>query len=385
MTISENKTECCGCGACAAVCPADCIVMVRDDAGFLYPEIDASRCVDCGKCKRVCPVLEWKNKKNEPVEYDTFAAYSLLEDVRMNSSSGGLFAELAKEIISSGGAVYGSVYENVSSVRCVRAVDEAGTVAMRGAKYVESDMSDVFLQVKSDLKSGKNVLFGGTPCQTAALKSFVGEHGDRLFTVGCVCNSVASPRVLAEYVAEIERRKQKKAVSLTFRDKSTGWAGYASSFSVTFDDGEIYRESDGECLFKTAFVNRVITRPVCSVCPFRKYERAADLTLGDFWEIEKTYPNFYEPTGTSLVIVSGEKGAELLARISDSVVLNKAELSVAVRNNPSFCIQTPPHVSRSMFWAEFGKRGVTELIRDCFAPSLKNRIKRQFYAKTEKK
>ena len=178
------------------------------------------------------------------------------------------------------------------------------------------------------------------------------------------------------HISDIEARKKKRAVAVTFRDKSTGWLNYASAFAVTLEDGEIYREKGGECLFKTALVNRIITRPICSVCPFRKYERAADITLGDFWGIEKTYPELCEPTGTSLAIVSTKKGAAALSSLSGKIELHGVELEKALTENPAFCRQYAPHPSRDMFWTERGKKNTTAVMRDCLSPSFTDRLKR---------
>ena len=376
MINISDKEKCCGCGACAASCPVKCIEMTRDGQGFFYPAADAARCTGCGKCDSVCPVPIWDEKENKPLFPDAFAAYSKNPENRMQSSSGGLFGEIADMVLSDGGIVFGAVYDGVSSVRHTAAVSEDGIAPMRGSKYVESDLRGVFGQVLNELDNGKEVLFSGTPCQIAGLKAFLGREYERLFCLSFICNSVASPAVLGEYISDIEARKKKRAVAVTFRDKSTGWLNYASSFAVTLEDGEIYREKGGECLFKTALVNRIITRPICSVCPFRKYERAADITLGDFWGIEKIYPELCEPTGTSLAIVSTKKGAAALSSLSGKIELHGVELEKALTENPAFCRQYAPHPSRDMFWAKHGKKNTTAVMRDCLSPSFKDRLKR---------
>ena len=358
--------------------------MTRDSQGFFYPEADSARCISCGKCDSVCPVPIWNEKENNPLALEAFSAFSVDNEKRMKSSSGGLFGEIADVILSNGGIVFGAVFDGVSSVRHASAGTEDGIARMRGSKYVESDIRGIFEQVRIELETGKQVLFSGTPCQTAGLKSFLCRDYENLFCVSFICNSVASPKVLAEYITDIETREKKHAVSVSFRDKSTGWLNYSSSFAVTFEDGEVYREG-GDCLFKTALVNRVITRPVCSVCPFRKYERAADITLGDFWGVEKTYPDFCEPTGTTLAIVSTEKGMQMLPALGSKIEKHKVDLEKALTENPSFCRQSAPHPSRGMFWQERDKKSTTESLRECFDESFAGKVKRHLMSVFKKK
>lgn len=383
MIKITDKTQCCGCGACSGICPTGCIEMRRDEKGFFYPAVNGDKCLDCGKCEKVCPVPVWRQRENTPARLVTYAAAAKNEEIKMNSSSGGIFSLLAESVVQDGGVVFGAVFESPDSVIHAAAASEEEIAPMRGAKYIESDLKNTFSEIKELLKNGRKVLFSGTPCQTAGLKSFLGKDCDSLFCVSFICNSVASSFVFRDYLKETEKRAGKRAVKVNFRDKTTGWLNYASSFSVEFGDGSIHREQGSADLFKSALVNRIITRPICSDCPFRKYERAADITLGDFWGIEKTYPELSDNNGVSLAVVHTEKGSELLSRIGEKAELHEVDITKAVEYNPAFYIQTPPHRSRNMFWANYGKMSVCENLSACFDSGIKNRLKRFVYSRKD--
>ncbi len=379
MIKITDKTKCCGCGACKEVCPTNAISIIPDKYGFVYPVADTSKCVNCKKCDSVCPMPVWSEKQNKPLPLVSFAAAVNDENIKLHSSSGGLFSALGLDIINDGGVVFGAVFDGLYTVRHTKASDKDEILPMCGSKYVQCTPSDIFTQVKTELLTGKKVMFTGTPCQCAALKSFLDKNYDNLLTVDFVCNSVPSSLILRKYLECVSGGRIIKSVN--FRDKQAAENGNLYAFTVTFSDGTLYTEQQDKSRYMNALLGKIITRASCSDCVFRKYERASDITFGDFWGIEKTYPEFYDRNGTSLVVASTEKGENMLNKISDKITLNKTDFETSIKNNPAFNIQSSAHISRNMFLAEFDKKEITANLSDCFNPSVKFRLKRQYYSK----
>lgn len=223
MIKIKNKAACCGCKACAAVCPKKCIKMVTDREGFWYPEVDQSACINCGKCERVCPVLNRKKRQPRKFGRKAYAAINTDPEIRFQSSSGGIFTAIAEAIIDRGGVVFGAAFDKEFAVRQVFAETKEDLAAFRGSKYVQSDMGDAYSSVLRFLQSGRIVLFSGTPCQIGALKSFLGKEYPNLITVDLICHGVPSPMVWEKYVRHrrsLDSDSQLRTVQ--FRDKERG-------------------------------------------------------------------------------------------------------------------------------------------------------------------
>lgn len=199
MIHITDKRDCCGCNSCVQRCPKSCIRMREDDEGFLYPEVDESVCIDCGLCEKVCPVIH-QARENRPIV--VCAAKNKSEEIRYQSSSGGVFTALANEIIREGGVVFGAGFDENWEVKhdCTETVE--GLSAFRGSKYVQSRIGDSFKKAEQFLKIGRTVLFSGTPCQIAGLKRFLRKEYDNLLTVDFICHGVPSPGVWREYLKE---------------------------------------------------------------------------------------------------------------------------------------------------------------------------------------
>lgn len=328
-----EKNHCTGCTACASVCPKGCITMAADEDGFLFPVVDAEKCVSCGLCEKVCPIITPLEKPtNEPVAY---AAYSRDEAMRLSSSSGGVFTELAKAVLNDGGAVFGAAYNEAFEVVHICAENETDLARLRGAKYAQSDLGDSFRDVKRRLEQGQKVLFSGTPCQVGGLKAFLRKDYENLLTVDFVCHSVPSPMAWREYVKYRARQdnggEMPRAINL--RDKRTGWTNYQYSNLFTYADGHTHTARSGESLYMKLFVGDYINRESCADCRFKGYSRVSDLTIGDFWGIWDIEPEMDDNKGTSVVLVQTPRGQGLLDRIADQLILKAVTLEEASRQN----------------------------------------------------
>ncbi len=321
MISIQEKTACCGCSACAAVCPQQCISLESDDEGFWYPHVDTSLCTDCHLCEKACPVL---SPQAERIPLHVYAAINRDEEVRARSASGGMFSLIAEKILAEGGVVFGVRFNESWEAVFGYTETREGLEAFRRSKYVQAWVGDSYHQVKAFLQKGRKVLFSGTPCQIAGLKSFLKRDFDNLLTVDLICTGVPSPLVWKRYLKEEAVRYAKKYVSsfhplskedvkvkeVSFRHKANGWqccrlsltlaaagAGFPHTYYV-----------DERSAYMQLMMKGVTHRPVCYECPFKSGKSRSDLTMGDYWGISRRHPEMDDDKGTSMVFVNTEKG-----------------------------------------------------------------------------
>lgn len=346
MPNLATKEYCTGCTACASVCPRICIAMTADENGFLYPVIDADKCVSCGLCEKVCPVISPPKKpESEPLAY---AAYSRDERMRLESSSGGVFTELAKAVLEAGGAVFGAAYNEQFEVVHICVESEAELTKLRGAKYAQSDLCGIFSDVKAKLEAGQRVLFSGTPCQVGGLKAFLRKNYENLLTVDFVCHSVPSPMAWREYVKYRAEQDNggKMPATINLRSKQTGWSRYQYSNLFQYGDGVAHAAKSGDSLYMKLFVGGYINRESCANCQFKGYSRVSDLTIGDFWGIWDIAPEMDDNKGTSVILVQSERGAELLKQISEQLVLKPVTPEEASLQNQAMLKSSAPNAQQ---------------------------------------
>lgn len=337
MPKLADKNRCTGCSACANICPQKCIKMEKDEIGFEYPKvIEQSMCISCRACERVCPVLS--NKKNiEEMSALGYAAYSKSDIIRMQSSSGGVFTELATVILQSGGVIYGAGYDIDGVVRHFAVEDPQKLGELRGAKYSQSVLGDCFKVLKKQLDSGRNVLFSGTPCQVAGLKAYLRVDYRNLMCVDFVCHGIPSPKVWQEYLryrAQIDNEGE-LPIRIDLRNKESGWSRYSYSVNITYEGNKKYCCKNEQDMFMRLFVNDYILRECCDNCHFKGYDRVSDITLGDFWGIWDIAPQMDDNKGTSLVLIHSGKGIELFETIRDRLEVQEVSLQEASAQNPS--------------------------------------------------
>ncbi len=373
-------TLCSGCTACAAICPVSAIRMEADSEGFLYPAIDGSTCITCSACERVCPVL------HRPAPRAPLAVYAAIcndDNIRQQSSSGGLFTLLARRVLAGGGCVVGAGWSDDLRVVHKAARSEAELAELRGSKYVQSELGDMFKQVEEQLSLGGKVLFSGTPCQIAGLKAFLAESPKacgackgQLLCVDLICHAAPSPGVFARYKREMEARFGAKARRISFRDKHFGWKRYALSF--TFENGAEYRAPQDQDPYMQGFAKDLFNRPSCSACSFRELRSGADITLADYWQVHTTVPAFDDDRGTSLLLAvtpSGSEATHALQAQGGGQGAQWAETTFAdIRDkNPVVYRSLRQHRNRKAFFRRLDKGPVAALIERLLRPSLSRR------------
>ncbi|GHV05436.1 hypothetical protein FACS1894217_02300 [Clostridia bacterium] len=306
-----ERDKCCGCRACQQICPANCVHMERGDNGFDFPVIDTAKCTNCGACRRACPV----GKTPDGARGEVWAGFAQDAEIRRRSSSGGMFTLLAQEVIRQGGAVFGCVLDKDLTVRHVLAENAEELAAMRGSKYVQSDTGDTFGQTKALLKAGRHVLYSGLPCQIAGLKGYLGKDFENLLTVDLLCYGVPSPLVFKRHMAE------KNAVSVNFRDKSL--YGWHAATSYTLKDGtKLPAINPAYDPFMHGFFTNVYIRDCCVNCAYACDSRVSDITLGDFWDIDKRRDDV-PSDGVSVVLANTSQGAAFLERLPGTKLISE--------------------------------------------------------------
>lgn len=318
MINVTNPAECCGCTACATVCNHNAITMQPDALGFLYPVVDHEKCMDCGLCNNVCSFNDNYDTSLNITPPDVYLARHKNMDEVMKSRSGAAFVAISDYILELGGVVYGAGYNNHFRVEHKRATTRDERDEFRGSKYVQSDMTGVFAQVKDDLKNGFLVLFSGTGCQCAGLNSFIGKKlRKKLILVDIVCHGVPSPYLWRDYLDYLENKEGKKIVKLDFRDKvKYGWHAHVESFVFGSDKSEKQKSQ----IFTMLFYSHIAFRHSCGECHFCNTTRPSDLTLADFWDRSNKYPYVNsDDKGESLLLVNTEKGREIFDKIKENL------------------------------------------------------------------
>jgi len=373
MINITDKHNCCGCSACAQQCPKQCITMQEDEEGFLYPHVDENLCIDCGLCEKVCPMLSPSEERKPKRQV---AAVNPDNEIRDQSSSGGIFTMLAERIIQRGGVVFGVRFdENWQAVFDYTETIE-GLSVFRGSKYVQARVGSAFNDTREFLKEGRKVLFTGTSCQVAALCHFLHRDYDNLLLVDIICHGVPSPKVWGRYLDEVTHNAVRAIRDVQFRNKKRGWKRF--NFDLTYDNqGQQYNISSWhqQNHFMRIFLQDVILRPSCYACKAKAGSSGSDLTIADFWGINQINPTMDDDKGTSLVLAYTEKGAKQL----ESLGLDtwEAQYEDVLRYNPSIEVSKPEHPKRNEFFAKLDTtESVVNLIDETLRLPLIVRVKR---------
>lgn len=367
MTEVCPHEQCFGCTACASICPVSAISMQTDEWGFPYPHINTDKCVDCGACLRVCPVHARPDLPGLPEEVFC-AAYHKDPAVRAASSSGGAFSALAETVLERGGHVCAAAFrQDYKSIHHIVISSLRELPRLRASKYMQSDLENTFPKIRDLLRKDNEVLFVGTPCQSAGLRRFLKKPYTKLTTVDIVCHGVPSPRIFADYINRLEDIHHGKVESYTFRDKK--WSWYRFNMKATFSGGKSYYgfwESDP---FFRGFLADLFLRDCCYRCPFSNHTRYSDITLSDFWGYWAVKDGFKDDdAGISMCMCNTVRGVDLLAAARHRLVIHPTEREASLANG-GFNPREETIEGKYDFLSAYKKNGFPVLLGDYYRPA----------------
>lgn len=389
-----DKGKCSGCGACYNACPKNCISMIEDEEGFLYPQVDEDKCIDCGLCKRVCPLDEKNNIKNGVVHSCIIQHKD--DEILKQSTSGGGFTPIAEYVINHGGVVFGVQMDNDFFVKHIKVENANELIKFRSSKYVQSFVGDTFKEAKKELENGRFVCFSGTPCQIQGLKNYLRRDYENLVTVDVVCRGVPSPGVWKRYSDYLRSKGTIKEI--VFRDKALGYQ--YSTMKVEYEDGRVERNGIESDQWLRMFFSGMILRPSCPTCSFRSINRCSDFTIWDCFNVSDITKALDETKGATRMLIHTEKGLKLFDDIKNSFNIIEAPVGVVSLGIDGTALQNR---RKSEFINDFHKIDMTHLLSkwfpmnfkviakkkarrilnkcgiDGFVKKIKRKIKRRFY------
>lgn len=383
MILISDKKECCGCTACMQSCPKHCIFLEKDTEGFLYPKVDTDTCVNCGLCEKVCPVLHPVSSTKAPLVY---AGINNDTNIRLQSSSGGIFTLIAEQILQKNGVVFGACFDEQWNVVHRYTETKEGFSRFRGSKYVQSHLGDSFLQTKRFLDEGREVLFSGTPCQIAGLKNFLRKSYQNLLTVDVVCHGVPSPKVWQKYLHESVCKAYHirqgspfsladKIMNISFRSKEKGWKEFCMSIVYKNRKKEVIPFYDDT--YMNVFLSDLSLRPSCYACSAKLHHVQSDITLADFWGIDRLHSEMDDDKGCSLILVHNAHALSLLKSLDCQ--LQEQKLDEAIDFNPTIIHSVKEPVNRNFFYMILDKTNFAFSYKVSTSSSLLMRIIRKIY------
>lgn len=328
-----TKMECYGCTTCKEVCPTKAISMVYDAEGFAYPVAD-DKCIDCGKCAKACI-----RNNDQLVEYNeefpkVLSVMNKEEEVRLKSSSGAIFPELARYVIEEKkGYVVGVKFDKDMKVVADIADNMEDVKAFYGSKYVKSDFEGMFPRIKKLLEQNHTVLYSGLPCECAGLKSYLGKDYTNLYICEILCHASPSPKIYEQYIDYLNEKYKSKVVNLTFRNKEKGWLIHKATMVIEFVNGKVIKVNARKNNYFRAFLNDYISRPSCSACGYTFTNRTGDVTIGDFWGIKDIDPEMFDDKGASVLLINNKNGNTLWDLVKERFIYKDSDLALAFEKN----------------------------------------------------
>ena len=354
-----DKEKCTGCMACKNACPRNVITVVEDEkTGFLYPKINNNYCTTCGICKRVCPV---ENKLDENLnEIEVYACKNKDEKVRLESSSGGIFTLISNYILENNGVVFGAKFNEKFEVIHDCTENKEGLAEFRGSKYLQSKIGNSYKKVRDFLEKGRLVLFTGTPCQVEGLLTFLRKDYDNLYTQDIICHGVPSPKVWKKYLQYKIGKYKEIPKKVNFRKKEImGWNSYHVSFKFSNSEENVHYVNDP---YMKLFLKNIDLRETCYSCNFKRENRKSDITVADFWGINKVRPEMNDEKGTSAILINSRKGKRLFEKIINEIDYTRENIEDIKRYNPSFVKSSIKDERREEFFIDLENISFEELM-----------------------
>lgn len=372
MIEIKDKKDCCGCWACANICPKQCITMKEDNEGFRYPEVDKDICINCHLCEKVCPIINVKPEIEKPQK--GYVLQNKNEKVLAESTSGGAFTAIATYVIHHGGVIFGATLNDNNEAQHIYVESEDELWRFRNSKYVQSLIGETYKQAKDFLKTGRLVCFSGTPCQLEGLMQFLRKPYDNLIAVDVVCRAVPSPKVLRKYLEFKQQSVGSSIESLKFRDKQ--FYGYKYS-NISFRTKRAgYHEGIDTDPWLRSFFSGINVRPSCFTCRFKKRYRVTDITMWDCFEPSRFCKEMDNDKGVTRIIAHSEKGVALLEAIKDLAFEKEIEPDSLLKGAKEFVEPTADNPRRAVFFQDLDNLSASELFNKYFPITTKTKIEK---------
>lgn len=366
MITIQNEKDCCGCSACAAICPTKCIKMEIGSVGALYPKVDIDSCVGCNKCDAVCPMKSVRPTNKITKRQRAYAAYSTNEETRYGGSSGGVFGTIAKCLIDDDYVIYGAGFDERLKLRCLRAENEKEIEQLLKSKYVQSQMDAAYENIRSDLEQGRKVLLVAAPCQVSATLGYLRKKYENLITVDFLCHGVPSQQMFDRCMHYEEEKYGYKILNYSFRSKIKGGTT-PHYFTMKIEKNgkqrtitRPYYKSVYYALYQQQYIT---VRDSCYDCIFSGRERASDLTIADFHAIESYEPTINRFDGVSTVISNTEKGEKLFETIKEFLWYKEYPIEDLICNGVLFLEKTKRPSNRDDFAKDFASMDFKKVVR----------------------
>lgn len=382
IELYNKKNTCCGCTACMNICPKNAITMEADEEGFLYPSINDNKCIKCSLCKKVCS-FQREDSRDQTIKH-VYAVKHKDQSVRNNSTSGGIFTAISDLILENKGIVFGVGFDEKMIVCHQKANTKELRNKLRGSKYVQSDLRNSFKEIEELLiHDNKHILFTGTPCQVDGLKSYLDNRkikSDKLILCDIICHGVPSPLIFKEYIEYCEKKRKCKIVKYSCRDKVNGWHSHTER--LIYEDGKDDYSSYLSQSYKRLFYSHMMLRESCHSCKYTNLNRCSDITIADFWGIEKSMPEFDDNKGISLVLVNNDKANKIIEEIKDMIEIRESDIESCLQ--PQLKYPSKPSEIRNMFWQDYKNKGFKYIIKRYTEHGMVNRIKGKILIFTKK-
>ncbi len=363
-----------GCSACYNICPKNAIEMCEDKEGFKYPKINKEKCINCGLCEKICPMIN-EAKTNNFEKPKVYAAWSKSENIRLDSTSGGIFSELANQILKEDGYICGAVYNKEWKVEHLLTNEKKELDNIRSSKYLQSDINLIYREIKDKLTEGIKVLFCGSPCQVSGLYNYLNKSYDNLYACDFICRGMNSPKIFKMYINSLENKYKSKVKKIKFKNKTYGWHNFSTR--IDFENGKKYIGIRYIDSFMVGYLKyTAFMRPACYECRFKGLPRKGDITLADFWGIEKINKTLDNDMGTSMVLINSEKGKELFEKAKANIESTQIDSEDVFNDN--VCTYKSPDKTkeRELVFENIDKMNWEELCNNFLKPpKLKSRIK----------
>lgn len=384
MINITDKTQCTGCSACVNICTKNAIKLNNDTQGFPYPVVDKKSCVNCNLCDNVCPILNMQENLNyvDPLVY---ASWNKDENIRIESTSGGVFSALASKFLIEGGVVLGAQYTDDFTIEHTIIDDISHLSKIRQSKYAQSELGVIFRQIKKLLTTGKRVMFCGSPCQVAGLKSYLKKDYESLFLVDFICRGIISQKVYKKYLSSVEKHTNSKITKVHFKNKDFGWNLFSTKLYL--ENNSTYHKDRYTDEYMMGYLkHNLYLRPCCHECKFKTLPRVADITMGDFWGIANKDASLDSNKGTSVVLINSKKGEAFFDGVKDTYLESfVCRLDDVVAGNSCLFNVASKGKYRDYFFKKFDKTDFIELIHKIDQKSLfdsYNLKEKLYYVKT---